>query len=114
VWKSQHQTATSYTSLGKDDVFLLAPLMKHAVVCQHSERKDGLPAKYTNLHLPFGVMGVPAQLRIGWAHLEAEQGRKRHLKVPREARLCRSGKDATLAWRQAVPARLGLVRMLRT
>jgi sorting nexin-29 len=64
---------------------------------------------YTKLCLPFSVLRVLAQLRIGWAHLEVEQGRKRRPKVPREARLCRlcSGDDSTLARRQAVLARTG-------
>jgi hypothetical protein len=38
---------------------------------------------------------------IGWAHLEVEQGRKRRLKVPSEARRLCSGDDATLAMRPA-------------
>ena len=69
----------------------------------------GNAPEYTKLCLPFGVLRVLAQLRIGWAHLEVEQGRKRRPKVPREARLCRlcSGDDATLAMRQAVLARTG-------
>jgi hypothetical protein len=69
----------------------------------------GNAPQYTKLCLPFGVLRVLAQLRIGWAHLEVEQGRKRRPKVPREARLCRlcSGDDAALAMRQAVLARTG-------
>jgi hypothetical protein len=48
-------------------------------------------------------------MRIRWAHLEVEQGRKCRPKVPREARLCRlcSGDEATLAMRQAVLASTG-------
>jgi hypothetical protein len=65
--------------------------------------------QHTKLCLPFGVLRILAQLRIGWAHLEFVKGRKPRPKVPREARLCRlcSGDDATLAMRQAVLARTG-------
>jgi hypothetical protein len=63
----------------------------------------------TSLCLPFSVLRTYAQLRIGWAHLEVEQGRKRRLVVPREQRLCRlcCGEDAPLAWRQVVLGRTG-------
>jgi hypothetical protein len=63
------------------------------------EFSRGNAPPHTKLCLPFGVLRVLAQLRIGWAHLEVEQGRKRRPKVPRAARLCRlcSGEDATLA-----------------
>jgi hypothetical protein len=69
----------------------------------------GNAPQHTKLCLPFGVLRVLAQLRIGWARLEVEQGRKCRPKVPREARLCRlcSGDDATLAMRQAILARTG-------
>jgi hypothetical protein len=72
--------------------------------------KRGITApQHTKLCLPFGVLRVLAQLCIGWAHLEVEQGRKCRPKVPREARLCRlcSEDDATLAMRPVVPARTG-------
>jgi hypothetical protein len=78
-------------------LLLLQPLLLLQIVSSH----------ICKLCLPFGVLRVLAQLRIGWAHLEVEQGRKCRPKVPREARLCRlcSGDDATLAMRQAVLAR---------
>ena len=62
--------------------------------------------------LPFDVARNLAQLRIGSAHLEIEQGRKRRVSVPRADRLCRlcCGEDATLAHRQAVLARTGTSR----
>jgi hypothetical protein len=65
--------------------------------------------QHTKLCVPFGVLRVLAQLCIGWAHLEVEQGRKRRPKVPREACLCRlcCGTDATLTMCQAVLARTG-------
>lgn len=64
---------------------------------------------HTKLCLPFVVARNLAQLRIGSAHLEVEQGRKSRLSTPRAARLCRlcSGEDATLSRRQAVLARTG-------
>jgi hypothetical protein len=64
---------------------------------------------HTRLCLPFSVLRAYAQLRIGWAHLEVEQGRKRRPVVPREQRLCRlcCGEDAPLAWRQRVLGRTG-------
>jgi hypothetical protein len=50
-----------------------------------------------------------AQLRIGAAHLEIEQGRKTRVSVLRADRLCRlcGGEDALLMHRQAVVARTG-------
>jgi hypothetical protein len=64
---------------------------------------------HTKLCLPFDVARNLAQLRIGSAHLEVEQGRKSRNPVPRANRLCRlcSGEDATLSYRQAVLARTG-------
>jgi hypothetical protein len=69
----------------------------------------GNAPQHTELCTPCGVLRVLAQLRIGWAHLEVEQGHKRRPKVPREACLCRlcCGDDATVAMRQAVLARTG-------
>jgi sorting nexin-29 len=68
-------------------------------------RDDAPP--HIKLCLPFDVARNLAQLRIGSAHLEIEQGRKRRVSVPRADRLCRlcCGEDATLAHRQAVLAR---------
>jgi hypothetical protein len=73
------------------------------------ECSRGDAEQHTKLCVPFGVLHVLAQLCIGWAHLEVEQGRKHRLKVPREAILCRlcSGDDATFAMRQAVLPRTG-------
>jgi hypothetical protein len=64
---------------------------------------------HTRLCLPFARLRNLAQLRIGCAHLEVEQGRKRRPKIPRQARLCQlcSGVDATHARRSAVLARTG-------
>jgi hypothetical protein len=61
------------------------------------------------LCLSFNVAQNLAQLRVGSAHLEIEQGRKRRESVPREDRLCRlcCGQDASLANRAAVLARTG-------
>ena len=61
------------------------------------------------LCLSFVVARNLAQLRIGSAHLEVEQGRKRRESVPRADRLCRlcSGQDASLSRRAAVLARTG-------
>jgi hypothetical protein len=58
------------------------------------------------LCLSFNVAQNLAQLRIGSAHLEIEQGRKRRESVPREDRLC-SGQNASLANRAPVLARTG-------
>jgi hypothetical protein len=65
--------------------------------------------EYTRLCLRFMVASNFAQLRIGYAHLEVEQGRKRRPVVPRAERICKvcSGDDATLAHRQAVLSRTG-------
>jgi hypothetical protein len=49
-------------------------------VIQDLSRGNAPP--YTKLRLSFGVLLVLAQLRIGWAHLEVEQGHKRRPKVP--------------------------------
>lgn len=67
---------------------------------------------HTRLCLPFTRLRNLAQLRIGCAHLEVEQGRKRRPEVPRQDRLCRlcSGEDATLARRSAVLSRTGTSR----
>lgn len=66
-------------------------------------------APHMKLCLSFVVARNLAQLRIGSAHLEVEQGRKRREPVPRADRLCRlcSGQDATLSNRAAVLARTG-------
>jgi sorting nexin-29 len=66
-------------------------------------------APHMKLCLSFNVAQNLAQLRVGSAHLEIEQGRKRRESVPREDRLCRlcSGQDASLANRAAVLARTG-------
>ena len=71
-------------------------------------KRDNAPA-YTKLCLPFVVLRTLAQLRIGWAHLEVEQGRKRRPQVPRAQRLCRlcSCEDAPLSMRQQVLLRTG-------
>jgi len=62
---------------------------------------------HTRLCLPFTQLRNLAQLRIGCAHLEVEQGRKRRPKVPRHDRLCKlcSGEDASLACRLAAFSR---------
>jgi hypothetical protein len=62
---------------------------------------------HIKLCLPFDVARNLAQLRIGSAHLEVEQGRKRRVSVPRADHLCRlcCGEDATLSHRRAVLAR---------
>jgi sorting nexin-29 len=64
---------------------------------------------HTKLCLPFAVLRNLAQLRIGCAHLEVEQGRKSRLAVPRAGRLCRlcSGEDAPLSHRLAITERTG-------
>ena len=66
-------------------------------------------APHMKLCLSFDVARNLAQLRIGSAHLEVEQGRKRRESVPRADRLCRlcSGQDASLSNRAAVLARTG-------
>jgi hypothetical protein len=43
---------------------------------------------HTRLCLPFARLKNLAQLRIGCAHLEVQQGRKRRPAVPRQDRLC--------------------------
>jgi hypothetical protein len=65
--------------------------------------------EHTRLCLRFMVARNLAQLRIGYAHLEVEQGRKRRPVVPRAERICKvcSGDDATLSHRQAVLSRTG-------
>jgi hypothetical protein len=64
---------------------------------------------HTKLCLPFEVLRAYAQLRVGWARLEVDQGRQRRPVVPRSQRLCRlcCGEDVPLALRQAVLARTG-------
>lgn len=64
---------------------------------------------HTKLCLPFVVLRNLAQLRIGSAHLEIEQGRKSRVSVPRAGRICRlcSGEGAPLSLRMAVVARTG-------
>lgn len=66
-------------------------------------------APHTKLCLPFVMLRNLAQIRIGAAHLEIEQGRKTRVSVPRPARLCRlcGGDDALLVHRLAVVARTG-------
>lgn len=66
-------------------------------------------APHTKLCLPFVVLRNLAQLRIGSAHLEIEQGRKSRASVPRSQRLCRlcCGDDAALSHRRAILARTG-------
>jgi sorting nexin-29 len=70
-------------------------------------RDDACP--HTKLCLPFDIARNLAQLRVGSAHLEVEQGRKRRVSVPRAERLCRlcSGEDVSLSVRQAIVARTG-------
>ncbi len=65
--------------------------------------------KHTKLCLPFVRLRNYAQLRIGYAHLGVEQGRKRRPMTPREQRLCKlcCGEDALLSRRQLVVARTG-------
>lgn len=62
---------------------------------------------HTKLCASFAALRNLAQLRIGCAHLEVEEGRKRQ--IPRPDRLCRlcSSEDATLAHRGAILARTG-------
>lgn len=64
---------------------------------------------HTRLCLPFVRLRNLAQLRIGYAHLEVEQGRRRRAAVPRGERVCMlcSGEDATLSMRLAVVSRTG-------
>lgn len=64
---------------------------------------------HTLLCLPFSHLRNLAQLRLGCAHLEVEQGRKRRPRVPRGERLCKlcSGEDAPLARRLAALSRTG-------
>jgi len=75
--------------------------------------RDGwLLHAHTRLCLPFTQLRNLAQLRIGCAHLDVEQGRKRSPKVPRPDRLCKlcSGEDAPLARRLAAFSRTGTSR----
>jgi hypothetical protein len=85
-------------------------LTLHAIVlmCQHFSRNQLCPVHihtpldpqvdlytraaappHTRLFLPFARLKNLAQLRIGCAHLEVEQGRKRRPAVPRQDRLCK-------------------------
>jgi hypothetical protein len=59
--------------------------------------------------LPFARLKNLAQLRIGCAHLEVEQGRKRRPAVPRQDRLCKlcSAEGAPQERQVAVLARTG-------
>ena len=81
------------------------------VPCFDPFSRDHAPP-HIKLCLPFDVARNLAQLRIGSAHLEVEQGRKRRVSVPRADRLCRlcSGEDASLTHRRAVLARTGTSR----
>lgn len=65
--------------------------------------------KHTKLCLPFVRLRTYAQLRVGYAHLEVEQGRKRWPVTPRAQRTCKlcSGDDAQLSFRQRVLLRTG-------
>jgi hypothetical protein len=64
---------------------------------------------HTRLCLPFARLKNLAQLRIGCAHLEVEQGRKRRPAVPRQDRLCKlcSVEGAPQERQVAVLARTG-------
>jgi hypothetical protein len=66
-------------------------------------------SKHTKLCLPFARLKTYAQLRVGYAHLEVEQGRKRRPVTPRARRTCKlcSGEDAQLSSRQRVLLRTG-------
>jgi len=69
--------------------------------------RDNAPA-YTSLCLPFAASRPLAQSRIGWAHLEVEDGRKRCPQVPRAQRLCRlCPGENSLSTRQKVLLRTG-------
>jgi hypothetical protein len=59
---------------------------------------------------PFKHLRALAQLRLGWAHLQVELGRRRRPPVPREQRVCRAccGADSPVAWRQLAVQRAGL------
>lgn len=61
---------------------------------------------YTHLCLPFEVLCVLAQIRVGWACHEVQAGRLAYPKVPRGQRLCKLC-AANLAWRQLLVARVG-------
>jgi hypothetical protein len=65
---------------------------------------------HTRLCLPFACLRDLAQLRIGCAHLEVEQGRKRRPTVPRQDRVCRlcSVEGAPQERKVAVLARTGI------
>ena len=62
--------------------------------------------------MPFTRLRTLAQLRLGSAHLEVEQGRKRRPKTPRHDRLCKlcSADGATPAHRPVVLQRTGTSR----
>lgn len=64
---------------------------------------------YTRLCLPYVVLRNMAQLRMGWAHLEVQEGRARRPPVPRGRRTCKvcCGQDSRSAWRRLVLARTG-------
>jgi hypothetical protein len=64
--------------------------------------------KYMFLCLPFRYLCVLAQLRLGWAHLEVQQGRRQH--IAREQRLCKlccRGGRGQAGWHQQTLARTG-------
>ena len=67
---------------------------------------------HTRLCLPFARLRNLAQLRLGCAHLEVEQGRKCRPKIPRHDRLCKlcSAGSATPAHRVTVLNRTGTNR----
>lgn len=53
-----------------------------------------------------------AQLRLGWAHLQVELGRRQRPSVPREQRVCRvcCGASSPAAWRQLSFSRCNLMQ----
>lgn len=61
---------------------------------------------YTRLCLPFEVLCVMAQIRVGWVRLEVQAGRLARPKVPRGQRLCKLC-AANPEWRQLLVARVG-------
>ena len=93
-------------------------LLPASITCNDDDDPDvdfysrATASAHTKLCLPFTRLKVLVQLRIGCAHLEVEQGRKRRPKEPRHERLCKlcSGEDATLARRLAVFSRTGTSR----
>lgn len=61
------------------------------------------------LCMPTKHLRVLAQLRLGWAHLQVELGRRQRHPVPRNERVCRvcCGVDSPAAWRQHAVTRAG-------